>query len=172
MATVLVADDSGALRERLVALCGEFGGLEVVGQARDCHEAMTSVDALRPEIVVLDIRMPGGSGIDVLKHIKRQRPAPEVIVLTNYPFPQYRSRCLAAGADFFFDKSTELDQVAGTLGSLARRGAATQGGPGATLAGDMGLVEQAAFLTSILESSTATGSNLAPELADSWSGPC
>jgi len=44
-----------------------------------------------------------------------------------YPFPQYRSRCLAEGADFLFDKSTELDQVAGALGELARRGAANQG---------------------------------------------
>ena len=87
---------------------------------------MTSVDALGPEVVVLDIRMPGGSGIDVPKHVKRQRPAPVVIMLTNYPFPPYRSRCLAAGADFFFDKSTELDQVAGALGELARRGAANQ----------------------------------------------
>ena len=105
-----------------MALCGEFGSLKVVGQAGDCHEAMTLVDALRPEVVVLDIRMPGGSGIDVLKHVKRQRPAPVVIMLTNYLFPQYRARCLAAGADFFFDKSTELDQVATTLGQLAHRG--------------------------------------------------
>jgi len=43
--------------------------------------------------------------------LKREKPAPAVIILTNYPYPQYRQKCLEAGADFFFVKSTEFDQI-------------------------------------------------------------
>ena len=65
----------------------------------------------KPDVVILDIRMPDGSGIDVLQTIKQGEPAPAVIVLTNYPYPAYRQKCLQAGADFFLDKSTEFDQI-------------------------------------------------------------
>jgi DNA-binding NarL/FixJ family response regulator len=62
-------------------------------------------------VVILDIRFPDGSGIDVLQAIKQDQPAPMVIILTNYPYSGYRQRCLNAGADFFLDKSTEFDQI-------------------------------------------------------------
>ena len=55
--------------------------------------------------------MPGGLGIDVLENIKQNDSALMVIVLTNYPYPGYRQKCLQAGADFFLDKSTEFDQI-------------------------------------------------------------
>ena len=55
--------------------------------------------------------MPGGSGIDVLQEMKKNNQTPLVIVLTNYPYPQYRRKYIEAGADFFFDKSTEFDRV-------------------------------------------------------------
>ena len=62
--------------------------------------------------------MPGGSGIDVLREIKQNNQTPLVIVLTNYPYPQYRRKCMDAGADFFFDKSTEFDKVTEVLKQL------------------------------------------------------
>ena len=55
--------------------------------------------------------MPNGSGIDVLKHIKKDNPDLIAIMLTNYPYPQYRKRSIERGADFFFDKSTEFEMV-------------------------------------------------------------
>jgi DNA-binding NarL/FixJ family response regulator len=55
--------------------------------------------------------MPGGSGIDVLENIKQNDSTLVVIVLTNYPNPVFRQKCLQAGADFFLDKSTEFDQI-------------------------------------------------------------
>jgi DNA-binding NarL/FixJ family response regulator len=115
---ILVVDDSPIVRERLVALLAEVGGVEVVGQAQDVPEAIAAIRALRPDVVTLDIRMPGGNGIDVLREIKKERPAPVVIMLTNYPYPQYRKKCLDAGADYFLDKSTEFEQVAQILKRL------------------------------------------------------
>jgi len=74
-------------------------------------EAISAIHRLQPDVVILDVRMPGGSGIDVLQTIKQDRTGPMVIILTNYPYPGYRQKCLEAGADFFLDKSTEFDQI-------------------------------------------------------------
>jgi len=60
----------------------------------------------------------GGSGIDVLQDIKQGHAAPIVMILTNFPYPQYRKKCADAGADFFFDKSTEFDKVPEVLKKL------------------------------------------------------
>ena len=56
-------------------------------------------------------KMPGGNGIDVLQKIKKNNPAPIGIMFTNYPYPQYRKKCMKAGVDFFFDKSTEFEKI-------------------------------------------------------------
>jgi DNA-binding NarL/FixJ family response regulator len=79
-------------------------------------------------VVILDIRVPGGSGFEVLQNIKQGQAAPIVIVLTNYPYSVYRQKCLQAGADFFLDKSTEFDQIPALLEQF-KRGSA----PGAAL---------------------------------------
>ena len=84
---------------------------EIAGQARDAVEATKSILELKPDVVILDIRMPGGSGIEVLRKIKQHKTAPAVIMLTNYPYPQYRKRCMDAGADFFLDKSSEFNKI-------------------------------------------------------------
>jgi YesN/AraC family two-component response regulator len=89
----------------------ELAGIEVVGQAENVAEAISAIRILQPDAVILDIRMPGGIGIDVLENIKQDDSAVLVIVLTNYPYPVYRQKCLQAGADFFLDKSIEFDQI-------------------------------------------------------------
>jgi DNA-binding NarL/FixJ family response regulator len=89
----------------------ELAGIEIVGEAESVAEAIKGILEFQPDVVILDIRMPGGSGIDVLQTIKQSEPAPMVIILTNYPYPAYRQKCLQDGADFFLDKSTEFDQI-------------------------------------------------------------
>jgi YesN/AraC family two-component response regulator len=108
---VFIVDDSLIVREHLVTMLDELAGIEIVGQAENVAEAIRGIHTLQPDVVILDIRMPGGSGIDVLQNIKQDQTAPMVIILTNYPYPGYRQRCLNAGADFFLDKSTEFDQI-------------------------------------------------------------
>src|SRR5437764_11818681 len=99
---VLIADDSAVVVERLVTLLSELAEIEIVGEAQTCGEATERIRRLQPDVVILDIRMPDGSGIDVLETVKQSTPAPIVIMLTNFPYPQYREKCLRAGADFFF----------------------------------------------------------------------
>ena len=103
---VLVVDDSGIVRDRLKDMLSEATEGEAIGQAKDQQEATELLRDLNPEVMVLDIQMPGGSGIDLLHKVKRGQPPPLVIVLTNLSYPQYRKKCMDAGADFFFDKST------------------------------------------------------------------
>jgi DNA-binding NarL/FixJ family response regulator len=108
---IFIADDSLIVREHLVTMIEELVGIEIVGQAGTVAKAISAIGKLQPDMVILDIRMPGGSGIDVLQRVKQDEPAPVVIILTNYPYPAYRQKCLQAGADFFLDKSTEFDQI-------------------------------------------------------------
>lgn len=108
---VFVADDSRIVRERLVTMLDELIGVEIVGQAETVSDTIDAIQKVSPDVVILDIHMPDGSGIDVLQSIKQADPAPIVIVLTNYPYPVYRQKCLEAGADVFLDKSTEFDQI-------------------------------------------------------------
>jgi DNA-binding NarL/FixJ family response regulator len=115
---VLIADDSVLVRRHLVALLSSLDGIEVVGEAEDVDCAIESVRRLRPQAVVLDIAMPGGNGIHVLRQIKREFPETKVIMLTNNANAFYRNTCLKAGASFFFDKSSEFEKVGAALRAL------------------------------------------------------
>jgi DNA-binding NarL/FixJ family response regulator len=108
---VFIADDSLVVREHLVTMLDELPRIVTVGQAETVAKAINGILELRPDAVILDIRMPGGSGIDVLQRVKQGEVTPIVIILTNYPYPGYRQKCLQVGADFFLDKSTEFDQI-------------------------------------------------------------
>jgi DNA-binding NarL/FixJ family response regulator len=106
-----IVDDSLNVRNVLIALLSQIEGIENIGQAQDVREAIESIQKLKPDVVISDIRISGGSGIDVLKYIKKEQPSTVVIMLTNYPYLQYRQECMDEGADFFFDKSIEFQKV-------------------------------------------------------------
>lgn len=108
---VLIADDSKIVRERLVSLLSSIKDLQVVGQAENTIEAKILIKELNPDVVLLDLRMPGGIGIDILSNIKEYNPKIKIIILTNYHFPQYKEKCLSSGADYFLSKSEEYDKI-------------------------------------------------------------
>lgn len=115
----MIADDSKNIRERVAEMISELPGVEIIGQAEDTQEAIRLIGELKPDVVVLDIRMPKGSGFDVLQYIHNGvQLKPLAIVFTNYPYPHYRKKCLEKGADYFFDKSTEFEKVMEVLQTL------------------------------------------------------
>jgi len=116
---VLVVDDSIMVRDRLVSLIGGLRGVTVVGMAADVPVGMAEARRLAPDAVVLDVRMPGGDGVMVLRDIKARAPGTVVVVLTNYVGTVHRARCMAAGADYFLDKSADLDLLVDVLETLA-----------------------------------------------------
>jgi len=115
---VYVVDDSPLVRERLVSLLSEVDGVDVVGSADNAEEGIAGISITGPDVAILDIRMPSGSGISVLEEIKKRDDSPTVIMLTNYPYPQYRKKCMDAGADYFFDKSSEFYKVTEVLSRM------------------------------------------------------
>jgi len=121
---VLIADDSEVFVQRLLQALGEISGIEIVARARTGAEALQALRVTRPEVVILDIRMPEGSGIDVLEGMQREKLTPITIVLTNFTFSQYRKKCLQLGARFFFDKSADFTQVSEVLSGLIQKGSA------------------------------------------------
>jgi len=112
---VFIADDSEILRSRMIEMLSEFKEIEIVGQTGYVHEAIKSIKKLIPDVVILDIRLPDGNGINVLEMIKKRDISTKVIIFTNYPYFQYRKRCLDAGADFFFYKAAEFEKLTETL---------------------------------------------------------
>ncbi|HEX9727631.1 MAG TPA: response regulator [Gemmatimonadales bacterium] len=83
----------------------------MVGEARDGEEAVRIIRSLRPDVALIDIRMPNRGGLSVLEPIQDMDPRPVAIVLTNYPSGAYRDRCMQLKADHFLDKATEFDQA-------------------------------------------------------------
>jgi DNA-binding NarL/FixJ family response regulator len=108
---VFVVDDSAIVRERLITLLGEVPNVTIVGEAEKARDAVAGIQRVSPDIVVLDISMPGGNGIQVLETVKKKQPSPMVIMLTNFDHPQYRKRCIQLGADHFLDKSSSFERV-------------------------------------------------------------
>ena len=116
--TVLVVDDSDAVRSRLCALLGESPRLHVVADARDGVEAILAFERLRPDAVVLDIQLPGMNGVEVLRRIKAAAPHCVVVMLTNLQQGPFKEISRVLGANAFFHKATEFELVPGFLNSL------------------------------------------------------
>jgi DNA-binding NarL/FixJ family response regulator len=117
---IFIADDSTVMIDRLTDLVHEVPGVNLIGSAREAPEAGRAILELRPDAVILDLQMRNGSGLEVLEAVKSIHPETIIIVLTNYPYPQYRRKCLAAGADFFLDKSTEFQKIPAILREYLR----------------------------------------------------
>jgi DNA-binding NarL/FixJ family response regulator len=118
---VLLVEDSAMMRRRLVAALEEVPGVRIVGVADGADEAIGEIRNLRPQLVVLDLSLAQGSGLVVLEAVKRLDAGPAVAVLTNYPYEQYRARCVELGAEFFFDKAAGIE---GLLEAARRMAAA------------------------------------------------
>jgi DNA-binding NarL/FixJ family response regulator len=118
---VFIADDSKVFVERLADLLGEVPGVELVGRADDVPGAIHSVLKTNPDAIILDLQMPGGSGLEVLRTIRQSHSSLWVLVCTNFPYPQYREECLVAGANYFLDKSAEFEKIPDILRDLIKK---------------------------------------------------
>jgi DNA-binding NarL/FixJ family response regulator len=118
---VLIVDDSKVVVERLADLLNEVPGVELVGRANDAPAAIHSIPKTNPDAIILDLQMPGGSGLEVLRSIRVSHPSIWVLVCTNYPYPQYREECISAGANYFLDKSADFEKIPGILRDLIKK---------------------------------------------------
>ena len=112
---VLVVDDSPPFRARVKRHLNDVDGIEVVGEAEDGLAALREVERLRPDVVLLDLHMPGVDGFRVLQHVKERFADTTVIVLTSDASEIVRQRCAVMRADAVIDKR---DATAGLLPAL------------------------------------------------------
>lgn len=108
-----IVEDSPVIRESLVAALEEMVPMRVIGQAEDAPAAMRWLEDERNkcDLVIIDIFLRLGSGMDVLRALHQTRHAAQRVVLTNYATPDIRSRCASLGASKVFDKSSEIDEL-------------------------------------------------------------
>ncbi len=108
---LIIADDSKLIRDRITERVELIDSVNVVAQTTNSFETIEEIKKHKPEVLILDIRMPEGSGINVLKYIKKNKTQIVTIVVTNYPIIQYKNKCFELGTDYFFSKATEFDEV-------------------------------------------------------------
>jgi CheY-like chemotaxis protein len=116
--TILIVDDSPLITERLQAMLRELENIGSVEWAGDYPSALEQLMTRHPDVVLLDINLPGISGLDLLRHIKGNYPSIGVVMLTNQAGDFYRNICKKLGADYFIDKSKEFEEVPIIVSSL------------------------------------------------------
>ncbi|MBI4201116.1 MAG: response regulator transcription factor [Chloroflexi bacterium] len=119
---VLMVDDHPVVREGLRFMLGSDAGLQVVGEASEGAEAVEMAARLEPDVVLVDIRMPGMSGMEVTRHIKAARPTTAVIVLTMYDSEMYVVEALRAGAAGYLVKDSSRELLCHTIRAVVDGG--------------------------------------------------
>ncbi|OQP62657.1 hypothetical protein A3860_26975 [Niastella vici] len=108
--TVMVVDDSRLFRQRVTCLLNNRN-LHPVLQACNYEEAVEWLLSTKVNLVLLDISMPGKNGIELLKLIRNRYPATRVWMISNHADDYYKQVCLSTGADHFFDKSLDFEEI-------------------------------------------------------------
>lgn len=117
---VVVADDQRVVREGLAMLIGLLDGIDVVGLAADGTEAVDLALALRPDVVVMDLRMPGLDGIRATARLRSELPQTQVLVLTTYGDDDALFPALRAGARGYLTKNATAEEIEAALHAVAR----------------------------------------------------
>ncbi|PYC86154.1 DNA-binding response regulator [Streptomyces tateyamensis] len=120
---VLVADDQTVVREGIVMLLGLLPGIEVVGAAADGEEALELVAHHRPDVVLMDLRMPRCDGVEATRRIRAEYPGTEIVVLTTYADDDSLFPALQAGARGYLTKDAGAEEIAKAIADV-RAGAA------------------------------------------------
>lgn len=122
MIRVIVVDDQPLVRKGFVMILGSEPGIEVIGEADDGHGAVTLARELRPDVVLMDIRMPGGDGLAATRAITADEDLEDVrvLVLTTFELDEYVFEALHAGASGFLVKHTEPDGLVHAIREVAR----------------------------------------------------
>ncbi len=119
---ILVADDHAIVRKGLIQIISEVPGMHVVDEASNGIEAMQKLLEKDYDIVLLDISMPGRSGLDILRAIKNKKPKIPVLVLSVHPEEQYAIRAIKAGASGYLTKDSAPDELIAAIKKISKGG--------------------------------------------------
>ncbi|HRH66028.1 MAG TPA: response regulator [Bacteroidia bacterium] len=108
---VLIADDSPLIVQRLREMISSLEFVTAIGHAVDGRETLVLAEFMKPDVIILDITMPGINGLQVLDELKKNSSGVRVILFTNHSDEYLKHFCLQRGADFFLDKSADFEQI-------------------------------------------------------------
>lgn len=108
---VVLADDSGLIRERLTEMLHMYKQAEIVGSLDNGIDTLDSIRTLKPDLAIVDLKMPGLSGLEVVSEIRKEDSHVKIIILTFYSSDFYRNIAIKSGADYFFNKVDDFDEV-------------------------------------------------------------
>lgn len=117
---LFIADDNAQFRNRLIELLSTIEHVEIVGSAENAPASLASIEHTLIDAVILDIHMTGGSGLDILPAMRSARPDVKILMLTVGQRNEYEARCIALGADYFFNKARDMKKMIRTIRRLAR----------------------------------------------------
>jgi DNA-binding NarL/FixJ family response regulator len=118
---IVIADDSALWRDRIKSILIDIKEVFVVSEAENGADALQIIREKEPDLAILDIRMPEMNGIVLLKKIREFKMKVKIIMLTNYPYPQYKKRCLEAGADYFLSKTVDFEDIKIVITDMLKR---------------------------------------------------
>ena len=133
MTSVVVVDDHAVVRSGLRLLLENQDDIEVVGEAGNAKDAIFRARALKPDVILLDVVMPGESGIDVLPQLKKESPETRVLVLSMQDDPSYVREAFAAGASGYVLKEAADEEVVAAVREVAAGGSYVHPALGARL---------------------------------------
>jgi len=122
MIRVLVADDHAIVREGLKQILARTGDLVAGGEARDAHEVMRLVREGNWDVLLMDMSMPGRSGIDLIKQVKSERPKLPILVLSMHQEHQYAVRAIRAGASGYLNKDSASEMLVAAIRKVVSGG--------------------------------------------------
>jgi DNA-binding NarL/FixJ family response regulator len=117
--TVLITDDFSPIRDILNRMLSAIPGIDLIAEASDGDQTQEMIKALKPDALILDIRIPSKTGLDILRDPSYDLENTTFIILTTYATPALRQRYLALGADHVLDKTMEFAQVPEIMTTLA-----------------------------------------------------
>lgn len=122
MIRLLVVDDHEVVRAGLRTLLGDEGDIQVVGEAATAAETLRAVETQKPDVVLLDVRLPDGSGVEVCREIRARWSAVQVLMLTSYPDQDAVLGCIMAGAAGYLLKGVRSSALVEAIQTVARGG--------------------------------------------------
>ena len=131
MCKTLIVEDNATFRQSFKeVLCTRFPFM-LVGEAGDGDEALQKIDSLGPDIIFMDIKLPGENGLQVTKKVKTKYPEITIIILTYYDSPEHREAAYQCGANYFLPKGTPTEEVVELVQSILSEKGLDSHGPNA-----------------------------------------
>ena len=118
---VILADDSVLILERLQAMISVFKNVEIVASLTNGTDTLEAIKMLKPDLAIVDIKMPGLSGLYVLNEIRKMNKTVIFIILTFYPSDYYRQMAMQSGTNYFFSKVDDFEKLTQVVAELLEK---------------------------------------------------